>query len=396
MKKIRMNMFIISILIVLIFAIFPGCFEENNNKQVEEKENIIIHENFQLSLSLAEDWLISNLKEKGCFNYIYDPVTDEYSTSNNMIRQLMASRVLAEMSQKDNSLIYLHEKNLDFIFKYWYFEDNDIGYIYYNDKSKLGAIAMAIRTLVYSPLFDDYQSEVEKLANCILFLQNDNGSFEPWYIEPDYSYDKDYLLTFYSGEAILSLVELYLKTNNNLYLDAAILSQDYYLDIYVEHLNENYYPAYVPWHTQSLNKLYKITKQEKYAEAVLILNDKLLEIQDTENNETLGRFYNSMYPEYGSPHSSSDGVYTEGLVYAYEIADLFDDKIHMDIYLAAIRLGVHNLISLQYNKSNSELYSNPDRIIGGIQINIDNPRLRIDTTQHTLDAYHKIVEIFYN
>lgn len=396
MKKIRKILIIIPIFIILSLIIFSGCFEENKTKQGDEEQYINIHKNFQVSLSLAEDWLVLNIKEKGCFNYIYDPVSDEYSASNNMIRQLMASRVLAEMSQTNNSLIYLHERNLDFIFNYWYFEDNNYGYIYYDDKSKLGAIAMALRTLVYSPFFDDYQSEVEKLANCILFLQNDDGSFEPWYIEPDYDYDKEYLLTFYSGEAILSLVDLYLKTNNNTYLDAAVLSQDYYLDKYVVKLNDNYYPAYVPWHTQSLNKLYKITKQEKYSDAVFVLNDKLLEIQDTENIETLGRFYNSMYPEYGSPHSSSDGVYTEGLVYAYEIAEMINDKIHKDIYLAAIRLGVHNLISLQYNKSNSQIYDNPEKILGGIQINIDNPRLRIDTTQHTLDAYHKIIEIFYN
>jgi len=45
----------------------------------------------------------------------------------------------------------------------------------------------------------------------ILSLIDKKGEFHPWLKEPDYEYDKDYLLTFYSGEAILSLVEYYEK-----------------------------------------------------------------------------------------------------------------------------------------------------------------------------------------
>ncbi len=54
-----------------------------------------------------------------------------------MIRQLMASRLLAEMSLEDENLVNLHKKNLEFMFQYWYKEEGDLGYIYYNDKSKL-------------------------------------------------------------------------------------------------------------------------------------------------------------------------------------------------------------------------------------------------------------------
>jgi len=298
-------------------------------------------------LDLATEWLINDINEKGIFNYHYDPKKEEYSTNNNMIRQLMASRVLAELSQEDLSLIRIHKKNLYFIFKYWYREKGDIGYIYYNSKSKLGANAMALRTLVYSPFFDDYEDEAKKLAESILILQNEDGSFKAFLLEPDYDYDEDYLLTFYSGEAILSLVEYYQKTKDRKYLYAAIKSQDYYVNKYVDNLKENYYPAYVPWHTQSLNKLYQITNDRRYAYSIFVLNDELLKIQDTTTPEFLGRFYNPNHPEYGNPHSSSDGVYTEGLAYAYEIASLVKDEEHMETYESAIDIGVQNIIRLQ-------------------------------------------------
>jgi len=378
---------VIFILLISIFSVYLVFF-------FEEKENESFLVDVQNSLDLAEGWLTSNMKDKGCFNYVYDPSDDEYSTSNNMIRQLMGSRVLAELSQDDVSLQEMHQKNLDFIFEYWYEEDGEIGYIYYSDKSKLGAMAMALRTLVFSPFFDNYHDEVTKLVNCILYLQNEDGSLEPWYIEPDYGYDHDYLLTFYSGEAILALVDYYIKTNNVTVLNAAILSQDYYVTRYVDQLDDNYYPAYVPWHTQSLNKLYKITENQVYADAIMTLNDELLIIQDTENSETLGRFYNPDYSEYGSPHSSSDGVYTEGLAYAYEIADIINDENHKQKYREAVVLGVYNIISLQYTTDNTGDLLFPEKVIGAIKYGIKDDRIRIDTTQHTMDAYMKILLVF--
>ena len=240
------------ILFILIASLFlsSGCIEESYLNY--DEIFILSSADVNNSLNLAEKWLTFNLKEDGFFSYIYDPSNDEYPNKNNMIRQLMASRLLAEMSQMNSSLLDAHQKNLDYIFEHWYEEDNETGhgYIYYDEKSKLGAIAMGLRTLVYSPFFDDYKGEATKLANSILSLQGSNGSFEPWYIAPDYGYDADYLLTFYSGEAILSLVEMYDKTGNNSYLDAAIKSQEFYLDRYVTNLEKNYYPSYVPWHTQ--------------------------------------------------------------------------------------------------------------------------------------------------
>ncbi|MEA1925212.1 MAG: AMMECR1 domain-containing protein [Candidatus Altiarchaeota archaeon] len=362
----------------------------------ESKPNVSL-EKLNTSLQLATGWLLGNINDDGFFTYVYNPSNGKYSSSNNMIRQLMASRLLAELSCADESLLPHHRKNLDYVFKNWYRERGDVGYIIYNSKSKLGANAMALRTLVYSPLFDEYWDKAKKLANSLLLLQNPDGSFEPWYTEPDYSYNKDYLLTFYSGEAVLALVECYIKTNNTIYLDAAIKSQDYYVERYVHNLEIYYYPAYVPWHTQSLNKLFKLTGDRRYAESIFILNDRLLEIQNQDGKpfmDYLGRFYNPMHPEYGTPHSSSDGVYTEGLAYAYEVAQLVNDTEHQDKYSKAIILGVHNLMNLQFRGPNMYYLQHPERVEGAIRYRVDDNRIRADTTQHTMDAFRKILNLF--
>ncbi|MCI0619989.1 hypothetical protein L0Y40_03095 [Candidatus Wolfebacteria bacterium] len=355
-------------------------------------------------------WLIGNVRDNGLFVYSFNPETGETPDTNNAIRQLMASRILAEESREHWLLRGLHRRNLGFLMKNWYTTDEDRAYVFYDNKSKLGANAMLLRTLAASPYFDDYRGEATALAQGILHLQHADGSFEPWYVEPDYEYDTDYLLTFYSGEALLALVEYYEKLltdpfleiaeltaeasyeHHGKYLEAAEKSANFYLNRYVTRLSENYYPAYVPWHTLAYNKLYKLTGDQKYADAIFVLNDKLLELQDTTG--FVGRFYNPATPQYGSPHSSSDAVYTEGLAYAYEVARLAGDSERAARYREAIELGVENLISLQYQEPVPGGRSVKRTYLGALRVNVQSPWIRVDTTQHAVDAFTKILEVF--
>jgi len=347
------------------------------------------------SLDSAKGWLFSNFNFYGYFNYEYYPSNGSYSNNNNMIRQLMSSKILAEEVKEHEDLINwnnanrMHKKNLDFIFKNWYREDGDLGYIYFGDKSKIGAMALALRVLISSPYFENYSDIAEKLANTLIEMQNEDGSFNAWYIEPDYNYDEDKLLNYYSGQAILSLVELYEKTGNKNYLEAAILSQDYYIEEYIERMEENYFPAYVPWHTMALYKLYINTDSEYYKDAVFKLNDEIIKIQNQDGEpyiDYLGRFYDPDHSEYGAPFSGSTAVYTEGLTYAYELAVLDNDENRIKVYKRSILLGIHNLINLQFGGCNMYYLSHPERVNGAIRYRVDDNIIRIDTTQHTIDA----------
>jgi hypothetical protein len=220
---------------------------------------------------------------------------------------------------------------------------------------------------------------------------------EPFLQEPDYTYDSDYLLTFYTGEALVALLEYFEKIKDEKLLEIIKKSQEYYIKKYVIELDSNYYPAYVPWHSISLNKLYKITKDIKYAKATFTLNDKLLDLLD--RTEHVGRFFNLATPQYGAPHASSDGVYTEGLVYAYELAFLVKDKERIAKYKEALELAFNHILSLQFTSENSKGFPEPERAIGAFRIYRTSPsapfterpgaNVRIDTVQHILDAFRK-------
>ena len=365
---------------------------------VIEKKPEFDLEKIQDSLDMAEGWMLLNLDEDGYFNYEYRPYSDEYSNNNNMIRQLMSSRWLAEVSSKDETLLHMHKVNLDYVLRNWYREDGELGYIFFNNKSKIGATAMALRTLAYSPYLEDYMEVAQKLANNILSLQNEDGSFNAWYIEPEYAFDEEMLLRFYSGETILALIDFYEATGDEKYLDAAVKSQDFYMARYIDNMEEDeyYYPAFIPWHSQCLNKLYKITGDSKYSDAIFKITNKVLELQDQEGKpyiDFLGRFYNPETPQYGTPHSASTAVYLEGVAYAYEIAEMVEDFERVYEYKKSIVLGTHNLMNLQFKGADMYYMANPQRVWGAIRVGVDNSRIRIDTTGHTIDAFRKIIEV---
>jgi uncharacterized protein YyaL (SSP411 family) len=341
------------------------------------------------SRQLAEQRLMSNVKDNGGFVYRYDPVTDKAPDTNNEIRQMMASRLLAEMSTENADLLPLHTKNMGYLMGRYYKTSGDVARIEYSRKSKLGGMAMAIRTFVASPFFTEYADEASKLAETILRLQQPDGSFRAWWIEPDYAYDEDYLLTFYSGEAILALLELYSKTLDERRLDAARRAQDFYLVRYVDEIDQRYYPAYVPRHTMSLWYLYQITEEERYAQAVFTLNDKLID-EMLDRSIYTGRFYNPDFSQYGSPHSSSDAVYTEGVAYAYGLARQLDDALRSEKYVDALELAVNNLTLLQYTEQSIPASVLTWKVLWAIRTNTDNPEIRVDTTQHMIDAFRAI------
>ena len=396
-KKIWAGSFLVIVSIYLFFAYLIAhdqiCIARTNDYDagVYDVEPIAFKQLVSEMRGQATRSLINQFdQETGFFQYLIHPngvVVDR----DNDLRQLLTSRIFAIESHNSEVIRKYHKRNVDAIFENWYQKNGEEGYILAQEKSKLGSNALFLRVLIESPLYPAYKEEARAIAQGIMSLGNDDGSFDVWYVEPGYEYDADYLLTFYSGEALIALLEYYEVSKDQEILDFVLQTQDYYLKQYVEEIEKNYYPAYVPWHTLSLTKLYMITGEGRYADAVFIMNDKLLELLDTE--QFIGRFYNPETPEYGTPHGSSDAVYTEGLASALAVAKHAGDLEREETYRNAIRLAVSNLKKLQhkhnlwnpfYNKAISK------HLEGGIYTNICDKGMRIDSTAHAVDALSAI------
>jgi hypothetical protein len=335
------------------------------------------------TLALMDAWLVRDLNEEGYFNYEYYPLYGNYSAENNMIRQLMASRTLAELSLDDERLRSLHKKNMDYVFSHWYRSDLDRGYILFANDSRLGANAMALRAICASPLFGEYEEEAGALYLGILSLQNPNGSFRPYYVEPGYGYDGAYQLSFYSGEAIMGLLDYYDRTGDKKVLEAAIRSQDYYVGEYADRMDENYRAFYVPWHTMSLYRLYDLTGEERYAQAAFKTSDRLILSQ-----EESGRFFGQDDREYGQPFSAIAGLDVDGLTYAYELAVRLNDSARAQRYRLGVSRGLRYVISLQYTDTADA------STLGAIRADYGDGDVRVDATQHSQDAFRRALRIY--
>jgi len=350
----------------------------------------------QKSLDLAFVWFKRHIKKNGTFEYIYNPSNEKYSDKNTIPRQLMASVVLAKLSQDNPNYLDTHRKNLNYIFDNWYREDGDKGYIYNNKWSSLGSNSMAIRALSYSPLFDEYKDKADKLANTIMSMQHEDGSFDAFYAYTGTVNNENWHLAYSSGGAILGMSELYERTKEQSYLETAHKAQDFYLVEYVDKIDENYYPGYVPWHTMSLSTLFKITGDEKYIAPIFTINDKLIEMQNTDGRpymDYLGSFFNPKIKGYQIPYSTTNAVIVEGLAYAYEIARDAGDVARTEKYRNSVLLGAHNLMNLQFAGPNMYYMQKPERAEGGFHYNAYDNRIRIDAIQHTIDAFTKIIAL---
>ena len=384
LTKIKSFLVVLTLLMILFMA---SCSIEDNFLGVDG-DYVSIDElttkNIENSLNLAGQWLLNDQNENGSLKYKYVPDRDEYPAQNNMIRQFMATIALAEMheSTKDDKYREAFEKNLQYNFDNYYYEEGNLRYISYNDMAKLGSAAFALISLIYHE-GTEYDVQKEALEDFILFMHNQtSGRFKTFYLPPGIDRNQN----FYPGEAMLALMMLYGETNDKKYLDAVEKSFDYYSEFFRKDQN----PSFVPWHTMTDYRLYKTTGEKNYADFVFEMNDFLITIQHTScepNKKFIGRFYDPAHEEYGPPHASSTAIYVEGLAYAYRLAKELGDMERAERYKEAILLGTRSLMQLQFK-------SGDEKVLGGIRKTIDNSELRIDNTQHTIMAFIQVLNFF--
>jgi len=373
------------IIFLLLFSCFLSGCTENSSQNNDEYEYITLSfEDVNNSLNLAINWLISNINENGFSNYAYDYEKKEYLDVNNLYHQLKISHLIAVLSYKNDSIKEIHKTNLDYIIDNYYIEKNGQGYILFENKSELGVNAITLRILLSSPYSDDYEKYSHKLAETILSMQNDNGSFKHNFL---LNYTNN-LNIINSDEAILSLIEMYLSTDNKTYLNQSIFSENYFIKNYLSKINVQNNSILIPGHTKALIKLYILTNEDLNLFIVNLINNKILEQQEKVNVSIIGHFLNLESDEKNYSYSSMDGYITEGIAYTYEI---FKDNLSVNVsnYKIGLILGIYNLVNLQY-------YDNNEKINGSIRFGNNNNLIRIDSTQNTINAYLKILDVFKN
>ena len=95
-----------------------------------------------------------------------------------------------------------------------------------------------------------------------------------------------------------------------------------------------------------------------------------------------------------SAHASSTGVYLEGLIEAYRIANLIGENKRAKAYQTAIYRGVRSLRQLQFKDERDMFYiSQRDYVLGGLRTTVYDNTIRVDNIQLGLMALLKLTSL---
>lgn len=316
----------------------------------------------ETAIKLGSEWFLNNQNEDFLY-YEYNLTEKTHPDSQHSLREMGALWSITQLANflNDENYTHLAQKGFAYFEKYFkYNEEHDFYYINITpDKVKLGYSAFAILTLIEidHPKKDEY---LTKLANGILYLQNERGDFDTFFFS-NRTTGKDY----YPGEALLALMSLYEYNGDQRYLDAVRKA----FPRYVNYFRANANTAFVPWQTRAYAKLYNKTNDRIVSRFIFEMNDYMLEehnpIQECSDFQFSG---------------ITVAVYMEGVIKAYEIAKIENDTTRSECYLNFITEATRHIISLQITESTEK------EAIGGFTANPTSDTQRVDRNQHAVMA----------
>ena len=338
------------------------------------------------------DYLVRMQQPDGSFHYSYDPVEDRMSRrSYNMLRHTGAALSLLDLYSSVHDARYLDSARRAVAFLKTRFRASDKRTLFVLDddgKAKLGANGLALVALVTQAELDPPSADrvsAERLANQILAMQNNDGSFRSYHPvrgdEPEGS-----VSLYYPGEAILGLVRLYGLNGDWKLLAAARRGADYLIK------SQQRSGSLPPdaWLMQALEALHKIRRERPFAEHALALADAMLAEQYTEGDPV--GFAGGFRP--GVPRSTPAASRAEGMLAAYRLAVSMGDSRAAGI-ATALKASARFQLTQQFNGPNSFFLGNPDRASGGFRASITSMRIRIDFVQHNVSSLLGLAQTLY-
>jgi len=340
------------------------------------------------------NWLFANLQANGRLVYLYWPSRGQESPQRNALRLWMGSRALSRVAaaRADPRLTERAEQNIRYHLAQFYQEDGDgHGLIVEDDGDvKLGAMALAALALIEHPRRADFARQERALGKTVAALWQANGEFRTFWRPKDRTDN----VNFYPGEALLFWATLFVESRDPALLDRIMRSVRFYRDWHRNHRN----PAFIPWHTQAAFKVWSITAAPELRDWIFEMNDWLLAFQQWESQrefpDTMGRFYDPQRP-FGPPHTSSTGVYLEGLAEAWRLARAAGDAPRQEAYRRTVVRALRNIAQNTFLDDLDLFYvARKERVRGGVRTTVYDNAIRVDNVQHHLMAALNLLEAF--
>ena len=243
-----------------------------------------------------------------------------------------------------------------------------------DNELKLGANGIGLLMLVeYMQTFqtNQYEEVAIQLANGILEMQNEDGSYYHVYDYPTFQEKAEYRTTYYDGEATFALLKLYEYTKDEKYLQAAQKSMDYFVEKEYEQYRDQ-------WIQYSVNEITKYIPNEAYFELGL---------------RNMTQNYNEMLDDiYGSPTN------LELLATGLEIYDrAIENKIDVSYFDKEKLTNMIKQVSEKqlngcFYPEYAMYFNHPNEIVYAFFKRTASFKIRIDDVQHHINAYYTLLK----
>lgn len=375
-----------------------------------EDMKVPIGSDYLRSAVMGGCYLVNCQRSDGSFNYLYDPVEDDYSSSDNLLRQLGTTYSILLLYKYYPEAIFLESGKL--AMKYVESEvehiDEDTAHLEDGGASKLGGAALAVLCYVmYEKILDDkYRDTMNDLGNFFIFMQKNSGEFRNFYMwdgkvlgEQDERYHEH--TDYYPGEALLALAFLYEHTGEEKYRESWRSAFDYYYSYYGG--SHAYYSPFSPWAVGAAQIMYEFDQDERYINMSRSMSDSVIRGQDQYPSdfhipEYVGGFYYNQYLRCQEDPLREKNYYPRANTASkiepptdfYWMMKRYNLTGDPNSYIEKICLASDFLTHLQYNNTRANGFTSPRQTYGGVPGGVNDMKVRIDYNQHAIVTWLKI------
>lgn len=370
------------------------------------------------------DWILGMQRKGGGFAYEYDPRSDRYDDATvNLPRIAGTARCLAQLAvatgeerfatAAGRALRYLrlrHTRDLP--------GGPAASFLFEPEGSRLGGTALALLAAsegrgakragpanTGSPVSagapPDEEPEVSawaaRLARCLVVAQQPNGKFAPIYKAAEARWVTNETWLYFGEEATLALVRYHRATRDPEWLAAAERGARYLLEVVPTQRAERR-PRADAWLMQACLELFDLTNKNMYGEYATAAAEEYLGVQFTAFNAADPADVGGFDDGVPLPMGPTAAARCEGLVAAWRLTTRADPATEgaagaaaeaaggREDFRRAISLSLRFQLRHQLTTETAARFVHPERALGGVTLNREDPTLRIDYAQHHVSS----------
>ncbi|MDR0983949.1 MAG: hypothetical protein LBL93_02940 [Ruminococcus sp.] len=352
-----------------------------NNENYGRRKNRWTKNDYMAAIKSSMEFILNTQKPDGSFYYGFMPSGDFTLTSYNSLRHCGTVLALVQYCElfgiKDKSVQNAIESALEWIVKAMVKYDENTFFITDTiaEEIKLGGGAIATLAFeAYDDFFgtDKYVPQITGLANGIVSLQEENGSFYHVLNMYDFSRKERNRIVYYDGESVFALAKAYTVTKNEVYLKAAEKT--------IHRFIETHYEKYCDhWVAYGVNEVTKYVHNKEFFEFGLF--NASSNLKKVYNRKTAFHTYMEMI-------MAAYGTYKRMIELGMDIPESFDEEF----FKKTILKRADYMLNSFFFPEMAMYVKKPMKYLGTFSVRHWDWRIRIDDLQHFIGGYYQFVK----